>query len=320
MRATLMILAFGASAQLVGAQGPTPRPRIFHLDSYHQGYGLSDETDAGIRATLNGKPIDLTTFYLDAKRHASEDEIRQSAAKARIAIDRFKPNVLIASDDPAVKYVVLPYYKDGPTPVVFCGVNWSAEPYGLPNANVTGMVEVVPVLEAIDLARKSFPSIRKLGVLSEDSLSEHNNKTQLDPKYRALGLEVTYVMVKDYAAWKREFVRLQDMVDSLYVPTQGAVLGWDEADARAFVLKQTRKPAVTTDAFMVPYALFGLTKTAVEQGEWAATAALQVLAGRRPADIPVVRNRGRKAYLNSALAARLKFVPPPELEGAKTVN
>jgi ABC-type uncharacterized transport system substrate-binding protein len=58
----------------------------------------------------------------------------------------------------------------------------------------------------------------------------------------------------------------------------------------------------------------------VEQGEWAAAAALSILAGKKPADIPVVRNRRRKAYLNPTLAAQLKFVPGPELEGAKTVE
>lgn len=320
MRSTAMVLVLCAAARVAGAQGPATRPRIFHLDSYHQGYGLSDETDTGIKAALHGKPVELSTFYLDTKRHSKEEEIRQSVAKARAAIERFRPNVLIASDDPAVRYVVLPYYKDGPTPVVFCGVNWSAEPYGLPNAHVTGMIEVVPVLETIDLARKSFPRIRKLGVLSEDSLSEQSNKTQLEPKYHALGLEVTYVMVKDYASWKQEFEKLQDQVDILYLPTQGAVQNWDEPDARAFVRQRTKKPAVTTDAFMMPYALFGLTKTAVEQGEWAAAAALSILAGKKPADIPVVRNRRRKAYLNPTLAAQLKFVPGPELEGAKTVE
>lgn len=143
-------------------------------------------------------------------------------------------STIVRSEEPEKKRVfhLDSYFKgygisDGPIPVVFCGVNWSAEPYGLPTAHVTGMVEVVPVLEAIDLVRKYFPNLRRLGVLSEDSLSEHNNKALLEPKYRALGLEVTYVMAADFTTWKEEFERLQGTVDVLYLPTNGAVKDWN---------------------------------------------------------------------------------------------
>jgi ABC-type uncharacterized transport system substrate-binding protein len=311
-------LVWLASASVAGAQG-TPR-KVFHLDSYHKGYGISDETAEGLKSVFASAPVEFTTFYLDTKRHGSEAEIAEAVKKAQAAIEQFKPEVIIASDDAAVKYVIVPHFKNGPTPVVFCGVNWSADAYGLPTPTVTGMVEVVPVLEGLDLLRKYYPGAKKLGVLSEDSLSEHNNRTQLEPKYQAMGFEVTYVMVKDYAAWKREYGKLQQAVDVLYLPTQGAVVNWSEADAKAFVRASTLKPSLTTDAFMMGYTLIGITKTQVEQGEWAAHTALDVLNGRKPADIPVVRNRRRVTYLNPALAAKLKFVPGPELKGAKNVD
>ncbi len=321
MRATAAVswvLLAGAGFAL--GQETTPPRRIFHLDSYAKGYGISDDTAAGIRSVLADRPVTLSTFFLDTKRRATEAELRESVARARTAIEEFKPDVLIASDDAAVKYVVSPFYKDGPFPVVFCGVNWSADPYGLPTANVTGMVEVVPVLETIELARKYFPGISRLGVLSEDSLSEQNNKLLLQPKYKALGLDVTYVTVKDYAGWKREFERLQGLVDIVYLPTNGAITDWNATDARAFVKAQTRKPVIASDDFMMPYAVFGLTKSQVEQGEWAARTALEILAGRKPSQIAVVRNRRRIAYVNATLAAAIHFVPGPELEGARPVE
>jgi ABC-type uncharacterized transport system substrate-binding protein len=314
---SLMILLAGSIT--VRADEPEKK-RVFHLDSYSKGYGISDDTGAGLRSVLRDKPVQVSTFFMDTKRHSGEAEIKDAVARARAAIEAFRPDVIVASDDAAVKYVVVPYYKDGPIPVVFCGVNWSAEPYGLPTAHVTGMVEVVPVLEAVDLARKYYPNLRRLGVLSEDSLSERNNKALLEPKYRAVGLEVTYVMAADFATWKREFERLQDAVDVLYLPTQGAVRDWDAAEAAAFVKAKTRKPSIATDDFMTPYALIGLAKTQLEQGEWAGKTALEILDGKQPAAIPVVRNRRRVAYVNATLAARLRFVPGPELAGAKIVH
>jgi ABC-type uncharacterized transport system substrate-binding protein len=318
-RALWLLAVLLTGSVSVRAEEPEKK-RVFHLDSYAKGYGISDDTGAGLRSVLREKPVQVSTFFMDTKRHASDAETKDIVARARAAIEAFDPHVIVASDDAAVKYVVVPYFREGPTPVVFCGVNWSAEPYGLPTAHVTGMVEVVPVLEAIDLARKYFPNLRRLGVLSEDSLSERNNKALLEPKYRALGLEVTYVMAADFATWKREFERLQGVVDVLYLPTQGAVKDWNEAEAVAFVRAHTRKPAIATDDFMTPYALLGLTKTQVEQGEWAGRTALEILDGKKPSDIPVVRNRRRIAYVNTSLAAVLHFVPGPELSGAKTVN
>ncbi len=135
-----------------------------------------------------------------------------------------------------------------------------------------------------------------------------------------MGLEATDVMAADFATWKREFERLQGVVDVLYLPTNGAVKDWNDAEAAAFVRANTRKPAIATDDFMTPYALLGLAKTQVEQGEWAGRTALEILEGRKPADIPVVRNRRRIAYVNTTLAATLRFVPGPGLQGAKTVN
>jgi ABC-type uncharacterized transport system substrate-binding protein len=318
-RALWLLAVLLAGPSTVGAEEPGKR-RIFHLDSYFKGYGISDDTGAGLRSVLRDRPVQVQTFFMDTKRHSGDAEVKDAVTRARAAIEAFQPDVIVASDDAAVKYVVVPYYKDGPIPVVFCGVNWSAEPYGLPTAHVTGMVEVVPVLEAIELARKYFPNLRRLGVLSEDSLSERNNKALLEPKYRALGLEVTYVMASDFATWKREFERLQGTVDALYLPTHGAVKDWNDAEAAAFVRTHTRKPSIATDDFMTPYALLGLTKTQLEQGEWAARTALEILDGRKPSDVPVVRNRRRIAYVNTTLAAALRFVPGPELQGAKTVN
>jgi ABC-type uncharacterized transport system substrate-binding protein len=307
--AAMLLAGIGAEAQ------DAPPKRIFHLDSYHQGYSISDDTAIGMDSVLKGKPVQITRFYLDTKRKGTDADIRESVAKARAAIDKFKPDVLVTSDDAAVKYVVVPFYKNGPYPVVYCGVNWSSDAYALPKTQATGMVEVVPILEVLDLARRYYPRIKRLGVLSEDSLSEQNHKALLEPKYQALGFQVTSVLVPDYASWKREFARLQDAVDIVYVPTQAAVKGWDAADAKAFVGATVKKPVVATDEFMMPYAVIGLVKTQVEQGEFAARVALELLSGRKPADIPEVRNRRRKTFVNRTLAKAINFVPGPDLAG-----
>jgi ABC-type uncharacterized transport system substrate-binding protein len=315
--ARLAALAGYLTVSVAVGNSPGATKLVFHLDSYHQGYEWSDGIDEAIRATLAGHAT-LKTFYMDTKRQGTPTQVQKAAEAALAAIRTAQPDIIIASDDPAVKYVIVPYFKNGPTPVVFCGVNWSAEPYGLPTPQVTGMIEVSPILEALDLVRKRYPSTHRLGILTEHTLTEDTERAWLEPKYRSLGFDVTYAMVADFATWKQEFRRLSDQADVVFLPTNGAIQGWNDAEAQAFVEQNIRKPVVTVIDFMMPYAVFALTKIAQEQGQWAAETALAILSGKRPGDITVVRNRRRQAWFNPVLAEKIGFEPGPELADAKT--
>jgi ABC-type uncharacterized transport system substrate-binding protein len=79
------------------------------------------------------------------------------------------------------------------------------------------------------------------------------------------------------------------------------------------VRETIRRPVVTCDDFMIPYAVFGLVKVAREQGEWAGRAALEILAGRRPSEIPLARNAQTRALFNADLAVRIGFSPDEDL-------
>jgi gluconate transporter len=284
--------------------------RVFYLNSYHQGYASSDDAMAAIRDILGREGIALQVEFMDAKHHPADADLRRRAEEVMASLHRFRPNLLIASDDDAVKFVLAPFYRDGPIPAVFCGVNWSAKQYGLPTANVTGMLEVVPIEETLREIQRTRPSARRLCVLSENSTSERSNRELLDPKYKALGLDPQYRLVDNFEEWKRAFVAAQRDSDVVYLPTNGAIRGWDAAAATAWVRSNIRKPVVTCDDFMMPYAVFGLTKVAREQGEWAAHAALEILHGKRPADILMVPNQQTRCFINPELAERTGFHAP----------
>jgi ABC-type uncharacterized transport system substrate-binding protein len=305
-----LLLTTALSVGLSGCRTEVPA-KVFYLNSYHVGYGSSDDVMAGIVDMLSGDRVQLTTFFLDTKRHP--ELAADKATQALKAIEQVQPDILIASDDDAVKYVVAEHFKEGPIPCVFCGVNWTCDRYGLPTPSVTGMLEVLPVQETIEVLRQYYPNVRRLTVLSENTNSEQKNREALLPVFAALGLSTEYVVVHTYGEWKEQFLKANAQSDIIFLPTNGAIQGWDEADARAFVREQIRVPVFTCDDFMMAYAVFGLTKVAREQGEWAAQMALEILGGKSPAQIPVTRNRQTAAYLNGALARKIGFEPEPEL-------
>jgi len=83
---------------------------------------------------------------MDTKRNKNIDFIKAQALKAKNLIEKVKPDIVLTSDDNAAKFLIVPYFKDSKIPFIFSGVNWTAEKYGFPFKNVTGMIEVNPTM------------------------------------------------------------------------------------------------------------------------------------------------------------------------------
>ncbi len=294
------------------------KQKILFINSYHDGYPSSDDITAGILEILEGKDVNLEIFYLDSKRYPENEKLGVEVEKAVKKMEEWPPDLVIASDDNAVGLVVKPYLDNAEIPVVFCGVNWSADRYEL-GGNVTGMLEVLPLRECIQTITNLNPDIRRIAVLSENSQSERNNMELLDTLYSNMNLVVEYRLVDDFEQWKQAFKELSVSSDLIYMPTNGAIRNWDREEAMALVKENIHVPTITCDDFMMDYCVFGLTKVAKEQGVWAATTALDILNGTPPSDIPYTKNSQWRAYLNQGLADVLGFSLSEEPEGAFTI-
>lgn len=290
--------------------------KILWVDSYHPAYEWSAGIEQGIRMTLQGSGVELRIVRMDSKRRSAEADIRAAASKAKAVIDAFRPDVVIASDDNASKYLVLPYLKDTNLPVVFCGVNWDASTYGYPARNVTGMVEVDLVEAQLDHLSR-YAKGRRIGYLSGDVFSERQISAHYNDRFFAGQLK-TY-LVRTLAEFKAAFLQAQDEVDMLYIYNYAGIVDWEPAVAEAFLAEHIRVPTGSHNPFMAPFVLVTLAKDSQEQGEWAAGAALEVLAGRSPADIPLVRNERGQLIVNLSMAEALGVTFPLETLQAATV-
>jgi len=286
-----------------------PRDHILYINSYHKGYKPSDATTKGIIDNLPGKEFDLKVLYIDSKRQTSDESLFVKIDSIRRFISDFKPKVLIVSDDYAVKYLVKPFYDKSDIPIVFCGVNWSADQYNLSRSHITGMLEVVPLREALMFIKMYYPNAKKLTVLSENSLSEKNNTSLLDTLYINAGFKTSYLLVDDFDNWKRMFLKANEEADIIYLPTNGAIKGWNDLEAQKFVKTNMIKPLFTCDDFMMPYCIFGFTKVPIEQGIYAAETAKRILKGLSPSQIPMERNKQTETWFNPKLAQIIGFAP-----------
>ncbi len=286
--------------------------KVYYINSYHQGYSSSDDIMEGIMDVLSGK-ADYQVFFMDTKRKNDTSFIKSQVSQILHEIDKYDPDIIIASDDNAVKYVIEPYFKYHDIPVVFCGVNWSATQYGLPTNSVTGMLEILPIKETVNIVQESYPTFKTLTVLSENTISEQKNMEIIQTLFEELDIEISYVLADDFETWKSAFALANEASDIIFLPTNGAIKNWKDSEAREFIANNIRKPVITCDDFMMPYTVFGLTKVAKEQGEWAAETSLKILNGAEPNIFPVTTNSTFRYWLNQSLAKKIGYFPSDEI-------
>jgi ABC-type uncharacterized transport system substrate-binding protein len=298
------VLALPARAQSVAGK------KVLFVNSYHEGYPWSDGEEQGAKTALKGSGVELRFFRMDTKRHQDEPYRKQAGERAKAEIEAFKPDLVIVSDDPAVKYLLQAYFKNGKIPFVFCGVNWDASKYGLPYANATGIVEIAPVKQLVANLRAMAKGGR-IGYLTVDSETERIE----GPAYtKTLGAPfATELYAKTFAQWKEGFVRMQSQADFVLLGNMAGINDWNEAEGKAFVLANAKVPVGAAYDFMMPYAMLGLTKIEEEQGAWAGQTALAILRGAAPASIPIAANSQSKIFMNVKLAQAAKLVFRPEI-------
>lgn len=301
---SLVLAAPAAKAGL-----PYQGKKILWVDSYHEGYAWTSGIERGIRQALEGSGVELRIERMNTKWNVEEGFRKQAALKAKAAIENFGPDVVIASDDNAAKYLVVPYLKDTDLPVVFCGINWDASPYGFPCRNVTGMLEVEPVTALVRHLRR-YAEGNRLGYLSADTVSERKVVSVYNQHF--FNGQMRSYLAKDFAHFKELFLQAQQEVDMIYIANHSDMPGWDPPQVEEFLVRHVAKPSGSRLEYMERFVTFTVAKVPEEQGDWAARAALRILDGVDPGDIPVATNQKASLTLNLKMAQATGILLPVE--------
>jgi len=282
-----------------------------YISSYHQGYEWNDGIEEGIESTLNNH-CKLDRFYMDTKRFPDKAFIKKMALAAKKHIETTKPDVVIACDDNASKYLIKPYFKHHEIPFAFCGINWTVDEYGYPYENVTGMIEVAPIRPLLKVVRKLVEKTNKGVYLSADVLTEHKDYQRYKTKYAEAHVNLKGVFVKTSEAWKREFINAQS-ADFIILNNNSGINDWNNNDIREFVIHNNKTLSITNYEWMIPYSMLAMTKIPQEQGEWAAKIAIAILQGEKAGNLPIVVNRRWNIFINDTLVKNSTYTLPPSI-------
>ena len=281
------------------AATPVNAAKCVYISSYHKGYAWSDGVERGLLKILNSK-CEITAFDMDSKRSKDEASIQQAALKAKTLIDEIQPDVVIASDDNASKYLIAPYYKDADIPFVFCGVNWTVEQYGYPYSNVTGMIEVAAIEPMFDKAAAITGKIKHAYYIGANTLTEEKNLKRFVTAGEKYNIKITGSLVQTMPDWIEAYKQAQQG-DLIIMGSNAGILDWDKDKVQHAMLPVTSTLSATNHGWMMPYTMFGMIKVPEEQGEWAGRLAIEILNGTKPSDIPIIPNRNFNIIVNSSL-------------------
>jgi len=313
----LMGLAAFAGAAWAQGEGPVPAgKKVLLVDSYHSGYPWSDALEKGVRDVLEPAGVALEVVRMDTKRKSAVSDQMSAAAAALEAIERLKPDVVIAADDNAQEHLVVPFLRGGDLPVVFCGVNWDATEYSYPAKNVTGMLEVEGVEEMVSLFRRDARGTR-IGYLSGNTDVDRKITTEFNKRFFNGSMKVYFV--KDFEQFKEIFRAAQHEVDMLFLRNFAGIEGWEPEAAKAFLLANVAVPTGSHLDFMAEFVVYTIGKVPEEQGEFAARTALRILNGESPADIPMAVNERVRLVVNLEMAEAAGVVVPLSVLKTATV-
>lgn len=280
-----------------------------YVASYAPGYEWQDQLEKSLKQTLHNH-CTIKTHYMDSKKLLSSVQLEAAGLTAKAFIEEVKPNIVIVSDDNAVKFVLRNHYRNSSMPFVFCGVNHSGGNYGLPFSNTTGMIEKSPFQNLFKILFQNYPGKNHVAYLTTTEISAAKNIVEFHKNITALQLpESSAYRAQTEADWKRIFIELQKdpSVDFIILGNMAGLPNWNRQEKIEWIKKHTRKVTAATHKWMMNYAAIGYTKIAEEQGQWAGLAAIEVLEGVPIQHLAIVPNQTFTFWKNEDFVKQLEL-------------
>ncbi len=275
------------------------KPICVYVSSYEKNDAWSSGIESGLRAELKSACF-LKTHYMNTRQIESTSQLVRAAVKAKKYIKAVQPNILITSDDVAAKYLLRSFYKNHKLPVVFSGINWTVEEYGLPYTNTAGIVEVAAIEPLLNHGFTLSNSGSNALYIGSDTLSEQKDAARFFNSAQQLGINLTISLASSYDEWKKLFVTAKDY-DFVILGNANDVSDWSMEDSAKYCAEHSAVPSLTNHKEMMHCAGLGYTKIAEEQGTWAGKIAVSILKGAAPSEIPIVTNRKWDLWVNNEI-------------------
>lgn len=274
------------------------RPKIMIVNSYSKRFLWEIDLEKGISSVTNKrKYLNVKTLYMHGKEHQEQAYLRSKSQLIRKIVRKWHPNVLIASDDIAQKWVAKHFTNDNNISIVFLGVNADISMYGYQNAsNVTGIVERLPFVAIKEVLANMVPNKKRIAHISDNSFSAQFVAKRFNTfNWKPLQLVTNTIAMNDYKTWQKKVLSLQDKVDIIFVSHYETFMenGRPVPSERIvkWLMSNSKVPVIGLYGFFVQQGgAFAIASPIKKQGEMAAKLALKLIDGKTKAsNYPVQR-------------------------------
>lgn len=278
------------------------RPRILIVFSYNPESRWARDEDTAITAEFNksNERPNIRKHYLGMdKRWAGRSSTIMKNDVERTISD-FKPQIIISMDDEARNYIARDYGGRDDIIVVFGGVDESKDLHPFfDQANVTGILEKLPLTAAQELFSHLSKENLKLFVIGDGSASARAEAKQILNHDWGVHRLLSSVQISDFELWKQTLSYNIDSADIIFITGYRQLKRSKHSDETVpgkevieWTNEHTRSLLLSNDMdFIADGGTITLTSSPREQGREAALLALQVIAGRRPKELPILNGK-----------------------------
>jgi len=304
----------GATALAVGVAGPALAQTKNVMVTAIVEHPALDATRDGVRDELEAQGIDFEFTYESAQGNPA------TAAQIARQFVGEEPDVIVAIATPSAQAVVAATQE---IPVVFTAVT---DPVGAqlvsdpdnPGGNVTGVSDMSPIQDHLNLIREILPDAKTLGVPYNPGEA---NAVALVNLINELAPEVGFTIVEAPATKSSEALgAAQSLIgrsDAIYVPTDNTIVS--ALEAVLSVGTDNGIPVFSGDTDSVERGAIATVGFNYYQiGRQTGKVVAEVLNGADPGSIPVQPATGTDLFVNPAAAEKMGVTLSQELIGRAT--
>lgn len=278
------------------------------------GYNLYQD---GIKEILDAVGIPMVLQWAEMTYATNEEEKIKAGDLAIANVKAAKPDVIIVLDDDALKYIGA---RIDDIPIVFAFVFGDPKGLGMPKDNVTGIIRKSYAVDNWCLAKKLFPEIKTVGLLSKYSLPMEGVKQFLAAKapYIEKGCGILYkdtFMSETFEDWEKAVKAfpydLIYLADTSRLTKDGKEL--PRREACQWTVDNAKVPVIAAvESDVEGGGLFAIVTSERNIGQMAAQTAIEIINGAAPSQEYKQGEKG-KLVINIKTAQKYNLDIPYEI-------
>ncbi|WP_104398999.1 ABC transporter substrate-binding protein [Vibrio penaeicida] len=284
------------------ASGSIAKELVF-IHSYHFEYPWVGEYREGFHSEI--EDMNIHNFQMDTKRKPV-NQFPAIADKAWEFIQQHDPDIVVVSDDNALKYLG-PRLIENNIPTFFLGINANPRNYVPITPNISGVLERPLMKRSVYMISKVLPDVANIRVLMDGAATSHAIlETSFNNKLSQVinGIAVHTSLVPNYESWESNILEAkQQGYDAIIIANYAALKDESEKhysldEVSSWTSKNSPLPVFAFWSYSVGQgkAIGGLSISALEQGIEVAKLINQFVAS---GEMPTIMTPKKGAFIFS---------------------